>query len=235
MSYKFFLSTIVCAALVSVACSSKNKSAGEVVITDGGYNAKGEIVINDASFAGKDFSVSGGNREQSETTKIAADGSQINTMYDGFGNRTDTRCFNYHLRVKCVLLRVAAGKDGQKQVFVYASNGEVKTLPDDMLDRALTLTAEQIAAAAGITQDYIAPPKPMIVKNYPSADEPLKPLPGYNFPVRAQAPPVEPVESVETPANDQPDEPEENSPEAKSDRTANPSPTQRSSTSDEQN
>ncbi len=205
MIYKFSLAVIAC-ALFFVSCSSKDAASagggGEIVVIEDGYNPKTsrEIVIDDAAFIGTASLNSGEKKSSSEMTKIAADNSKIDTMYDGFGNRTDTRCFDYHPRVKCVLVRSAA--DGQKQIFVYASNGEVKKLSEDMFAQVLTLPANEIATAAGITEDFIQPPKPMFVRNNPPADSQLRPLPSYYFPVQQtpapNAAPAEPV-ATETP------------------------------------
>lgn len=204
MIYKFSLSIIAC-ALLFVSCSSKGASSasnGEIVVIEDGYNAKAkkEIVIDEAAFTGKNSLNSGEKISSSEMTKIAADSSRIDTMYDGFGNRTDTRCFNYNPRVKCVLVR--SGVDGQKQIFVYASDGEVKKLSDDMFARILTLPAGEIAIAAGITQDFVQPPKPTIVRNNPPAAAQMRPLPSYYFPV--QQPPAQ-IAAPAEPAAETPD------------------------------
>lgn len=202
MNYKFSLAVILCASLFA-ACSGKGESsgAGDVVVIEDGYSAKtkDEIVIGDADFIAVSTSNAGEKISSSELTKIASDSSRIDTMYDGYGNRTDTRCFNYHPRIKCVLVRSAAGRDGQKQIFVYARSGEVKKLSEEMSDKVLTLPANEIASAAGINQDYIEPAKPTVVRNLPSIENQLRPLPSYNFPVQTpQTPQIGKNEIIET-------------------------------------
>jgi hypothetical protein len=42
--------------------------------------------------------------------------------------------------------------NGEKQVFVYGQNGEVRDLPPNMISRALTSPADALAKAAGISE-----------------------------------------------------------------------------------
>lgn len=207
MLYKSFL-TLILFAFVFAACSGKNDSGGDVVVIEDGYGsaakAKNEIVIDDAAFIGKVSANFGDKAGTSERTKIAADSSQINTMYDAFGNRSDSRCFNFNPRIKCILARASAS-GGDIEIFVYARGGEVKKLSEDFYGKILTLPAREIAQAAGIDQDYVEPSKPIVVRNNaPPENNQLKPLPSYNFPVQPPTPPQaapDEIENVEpTPA-----------------------------------
>jgi hypothetical protein len=83
-----------------------------------------------------------------EQTKILDDNSRLNTMYDGFGNKTEARCFNNHPRLTCIVLTSAL--NGQRKVHVYGQNGDIKELPENLLDKVTTASAEELANMAGI-------------------------------------------------------------------------------------
>ncbi len=189
MNRRFCLLALLLVSL-SAACASADKkdtsseNTEEIVFDDGINTAKNEIVIadkNEIVIADNDFKEDKASstpvKVYGETTKIVADGSQINTMFDRYGNKAETRYFNYDSRLKFVLLRTSG--DGQKQVFIYGQNGEVKSLPEDMLDKVLTAPANEIAAAAGINEGSITR---SVGKQQPSA--PLTPLPSSAFPIR---------------------------------------------------
>lgn len=219
MNYKFCLLAIVFVSLLA-SCSKISQSKTNEVIIDDGHNktAKGEIVIDESSFNNGEGSSTSITEWQKATKIIAGDQSQIETSYDGFGNKTDTRCFNNHLRVRCIMLRT--GVDGQKQVFVYAQNGEVKkSLPTDMINKITTASADEIANSAGIHQTYQR--STVLVRNIQSTNSaPLRPLPSYDSPVQNRqfeqtpAPVAEPIadsnneNSSETKATSTPDPPD---------------------------
>lgn len=180
------------------ACSSSGKeeassdAAAEVVFDDGyRTSTAGEIIIDDQSFAGKETGLVVTEKNIPNVTQIARDGSQIKIMYDGFGNKTETRTFDNNPLLKTVLLRTDV--DGKRQVFVYGQNGDVKSLPADMLDKVLTAAPSDLASSAGI----VAPVEelPVITQNVePSYAAPLQPIPSYQIPVRVNPAPeiVEP-------------------------------------------
>ncbi len=181
---------------LSIACSDSRSAESEEVFFDDGYKTgdREEIVIDDYSFEEKGAAAASQQRSGSqEITRIAPDGSRITTMYDGFGNKTETRFFDDNPLVQIISVRTSAS--GEKQVSVFAQNGEVKQLPANMLDKVLTAPANDLAAAAGIFQGRR---EPTIVQ---TSQPPLQPMPGYRFPVQtppAQAVPIEPTEP-ETP------------------------------------
>ncbi len=88
------------------------------------------------------------NRIFSEPSKKGADNSSINTLYDRFGNKTEIRSLEDDLTLKCIILKTSVA--GIKQVIVFGKNGEVKRLPDEFSERALTADGSYIAAASGI-------------------------------------------------------------------------------------
>jgi len=195
------------------SCSKTGKSqSSEVVFDDAGKTAaKDEIVIDDKSFDGNRETLPTLKAGSQETTKTAADHSKINTMYDEFGNKTETRYFNNHLRLQFLLLRTSA--DGQKQIFVYGQNGEVKNLPEDMLDRALTAPADELANSAGIFQTY-RPSPPAAQSIQTRSDVSLRPLPSYNFPVQnrqVEQVPADEAKVTAVPTNEKPNEKKDDS------------------------
>jgi hypothetical protein len=139
--------------LTSGACSSLNKDESanaEEVVFDDGYktSAENEIIFDDNDLGGQIRTVSTSGRNSQEIITITSDNSKISTTIDVYGNKTDTRTFNYNPRLAFILLRTSA--DGKRQVFVYGQNGEVKGLPENILDKVLTAPADEIANSAGI-------------------------------------------------------------------------------------
>lgn len=88
------------------------------------------------------------NNSESETPKLESDNSQTNIMYDGFGNKTETRVFFNHPLIKFIVVRTYP--NGSKAAFVYAQNGEVKPLPDELLENSLILPPDEIAKISEI-------------------------------------------------------------------------------------
>lgn len=215
MKYRkvYFLTILILSLLT--ACSSfrgdeASSGAQEEVVFDDGYKTSpdGEIIIDDQSFAGKETGLVVTEKNLPNITQIARDGSQIKIMYDGFGNKTETRTFENNPLLKTVLLRTDV--DGKRRVFVYGQNGDVKSLPDDMLDKVLTAAPTDLASSAGI----VAPVKemPVITQNVePSYAPPLQPIPSYQIPVRRNPAPeiVEPetVEPAAAPSTEPVEEP----------------------------
>lgn len=215
MKCRLCLLTIIFVSLLT-SCSSfgksKDKSANmEEVIFDDEYKttAENKIVIEDKDFEGKEKAVSVAGENSQEITKIASDNSKITTMFDRYGNTTETRYFNYHTRLSFILLRTSA--TGEKQVFVYGQNGEVKSLPENMLDKVLTASANELANSAGIFEGSRESFAPVIVQ---SNQPPLQPMPSYKFPI--QQPQIEavPAETNE-PETDEPATAETTKPEGK--------------------
>ncbi len=195
MNRRFCLLAVILVSLLTSCMSSCSKDNGsentEEVVFDDGIKAaaENEIIITDNDLK-DDTAVLTSGKSAGQITKIAADGSQINTMFDRYGNKTETRYFNYNLRLKFILLRTSG--DGQKQVFIYGQNGEVKSLPENMLDKVLTAPANEIAAAAGINEIRTSQSTVNLTMN-----KPLTPLPGSAFPVRTPQPPAAPSETPE--------------------------------------
>ena len=191
MNVKFCFLAIFLLALM-VSCSSvKRASAQKEVVFDDGYKSSiaNEVVIDDRTFQGKENTSAVLGKSSPETSRTLKDGSQINVMSDNFGNKTETRTFNNTL-LKFVLLRTSA--DGNRQVFVYGQNGEVKSLPENMLNKVLTASSNELASSAGIYENFKQAPS--LARNAQMLNTtPLRPLPSSQFPIQNQQ--VEKVQS----------------------------------------
>lgn len=195
MIYKLCLSAFICASLLA-SCAKFTGNESDVVIIDDKpkTNARNEVVIDDVEFGGGQENGIVSKTGSQETAKISADQSRIDTMYDQFGNKTETRCFKNDLRLKCVTLLTAAA-DGKMKVSVYGQNGEIKSLPAEMLGKSMTAPASEIANSAGIYQIY-RQPKPISESAFSRTNTPLRPMPGYNFPIenrQVEQAPAEPT------------------------------------------
>ncbi len=215
MPHKLLIWTVLIFTFFCFSCSSASDNkvdsanAEEVIIDDRHRaDSSNEIFIED-----NDFEIGGGvavatNAGGQNPAQIAPDGSRITTMYDGYGNKVETRYFDYHPRLKQILVRTFA--DGKKQAYVYGQNGEVKGLPDNLSNKFLTSSADEIANAVGIS-NTITQTSTFVQNAKPLNATPLQPMPSYKFPVQNQ--PVQQTASEEI-ENSKPPLPE-NIPNAK--------------------
>jgi hypothetical protein len=193
MSIKFTLLFLVILLTLFSACSrQKMKEVSLGGKDDATQTKKGEVVFDDLKLS--DENASEINKANHQNLSLAGtDNSEIVVMEDNFGNRVETRTFRSHQRVTCVILSTHA--DGKKEIKVYGQNGELRTLPADMLDRVMTARGDEIANAAGIYQG-----RQMQVRNLPPvANQTDGPRITVLPPIRLPQP--EPQESV----NVQPD------------------------------
>jgi YD repeat-containing protein len=196
MKFIVCLSSIIFVFFFAAACSKNNNAESEEVFIDDGFKTvvKDEIVIEDSPFENAAGSATSRSLSGSrEITIIAPDGSQLTTMYDAFGNKTEKRVFDGDTLLQLVAVRTSV--KGDKQISVYAQNGAVKQLPPDMLEKVLTATADELATAAGIYEGRREETaQPMIVQtNQPR----LQPMPSYRFPIQqpqVESAPVQPTE-----------------------------------------
>lgn len=117
---------------------------------DDGYttNGEGEVVIEDKDVKQIQEAVVTAKQNSQPVEFVAADGSKIKLMVDGYGNTSEMRYFDNDPKLELILLQTSVR--GQKQVFVYGRNGEVKDLPPNMIDYAMTSPSKELANAAGI-------------------------------------------------------------------------------------
>jgi hypothetical protein len=136
---------LICATALFLACGrSDSAKSGQIVLEEKTENAAGGVVLKDES-------------EEPQSSEIAAppvavpnrtlaDRSELQTTFDGYGNKTETRSFKGHPRLDLVAVTTAV--DGTKRVMVYGYEGELKRMPDDFAEKALTASATEIANAA---------------------------------------------------------------------------------------
>ncbi|HYG10443.1 MAG TPA: hypothetical protein VD835_10885 [Pyrinomonadaceae bacterium] len=79
-----------------------------------------------------------------------ADGEIVTTEADGV--RTQTRTFSNNPRVQRVVVTTDT-RTGKRTARVYTTGGQVRDLPENEVDRALTATGEAVADAAGVVAD----------------------------------------------------------------------------------
>ncbi len=156
---------IIISVFFSLACSkSKIESSKEVVFIDDGYQAtsNNEVVFEESASRENSKSVNEKSFVLPEKNVTNTDRAMITTMFDGAGNKTETRFFDDDLLVRTIMVRTSV--KGEKQVMVFAQNGTVKTLPANKQISALTASASEIAAVAGIFEGRKEAPKPITIQ-----------------------------------------------------------------------
>ena len=202
MKYNYCL-VVVIALCVYVSYTSVQKSNAslaraedEALIDKFIESRQGESFAGTRSPSAPEANLSASGKSSQEKTKILPDGSKIDVMYDGFGNKTETRCFNNNSRLKCVTLTSAV--NGQRQAVVYGQNGERNTVPENMIDNLLTASGDEIANSAGI----LAAPRQTPQAVYAQAT-PLPAPPRFSKPADNQSSiqnePTEQVENINHP------------------------------------
>ena len=83
-----------------------------------------------------------------DMTRTLSDGSRITRLEDGYGNASVTRTFRRHELLRMVLVRIKA--NGERAIFVYGRNGEVKPIPRQYWARIFSAPGSELASAAQI-------------------------------------------------------------------------------------
>ena len=131
---------------VSNNLTSRN---GKVVITDKDITNPGTGTIGAAeneTLPGESASAEVGGPVVPGTSRTLGDLSVVTTSYDGYGNKSETRVFKSHPRLRMVMVRTGSG--GTQLVYVYGKNGGVKILRKASGSDVLSMTADQIANKA---------------------------------------------------------------------------------------
>lgn len=111
---------------------------------------------------------------QKEKSRIEADNSLVETMFDNYGNKTESRYFNSNPLLKMVVRRTRA--DGQTEAVIYAQNGDIRTAPPELAETIMKSPAKEIARAADITEGTIQNEIPaMLAAQKPTPD--IEPFP----------------------------------------------------------
>ena len=129
MSKKFCLMTLVLLAAFAAGCSSSNEAA---------------TANSNANTA----------TETTPTTRPAPDNSEVMTMVDANGVKTETRTFRNNPRISKV---VVTTRNGVKTGKAVSPSGEERDLDTNEVEEALEATGEKVAAAAGFVADNAAP------------------------------------------------------------------------------
>ena len=181
ISFPVIVLTFICSFYMGLTRSQEMPDRNEVVFDDGYRAANGEeIIIDDSMLQNGNRTISTTKESIEEPTKILGDNSKITVTYDGFGNKTETRSFNNHLRIGLVLLKTSA--NGTKAAFVYGRNGQEKILPEKMLNMVLTASADEIANAAGIYETFNLPT--FSQKQQSTTPKAVQPVPSYDTPAQ---------------------------------------------------
>ena len=153
---KFLSSAILLMAFLVLfsACSKTDDHSAErekVFLDDGSGGLSGkEVLIDDSPIKTAETQAAIEQNSYQEADKTEPDGTKISTMYDGYGNKTERRFFSRHPILEAMILRTAS--NGQKEILIFGHNGQVKTVPQNMFDKAMTATADELATAAGISE-----------------------------------------------------------------------------------
>lgn len=177
-----FCISLVSLSAFSLSCGSSqaaSENREEVVFDDGYKTEKGnEVVITESDLKAVDSQHSSIYQNTESSVSTNGDHSEIVTNFDSYGNKTETRFFKNDSRLNTLLIRTAV--NGTKQMYVYGTGGEVKPLPDEMKDRALAASADEIANAAGIYKTR----SNEVLQNFRKPSKSLQPLPNSNFPIQ---------------------------------------------------
>ena len=154
MKYNYFLMSIIAVCIYVSYANIQKSNAGSAnvefaaLVNDYINKTQNSDPGGEKSLAERETnSLTSGNGSRQQT-RILGDNSKLNTMYDGFGNKTEARCFNNHPRLTCIVMSSAV--NGQRRAMVYGQSGDIKELPEDMLDKATTASPDEIANMAGI-------------------------------------------------------------------------------------
>lgn len=172
----------------------------EVFVKDNYRTTKnGELLVDDRDFQHAQKPVATSRAVSKEKPKPAADNSQISTMFDGFGNKTETRVFSNHPLLQRIVVRTST--NGHKKVFVYGNNGDVNGLAAGLHYRALTASANELAKSVGLLNGRDRESQPYFLQFLrPEPEEARLILPDLQSPVKTnsteQKQTEEPVSSI---------------------------------------
>ena len=195
--------------LFSACTSVESKVSEEVVISDATKGSREEVMITNSDLKKENEQISTSQETSQLPKRILSDKSEVQTMIDGFGNKTETRYFSEHLRLRFVTVRTPVR--GAPEVTVYGFGGDTKVVAD-LGDRALTASGDEIANVAELNKTRGTSSSPQFINRRKTA-APLQPLPSSSFqkPVIENKPAVEPV-PPETTNNSENFTPQQDSP-----------------------
>lgn len=192
----FLLFFVLAASLLSACATAEKDVSEEVVIEDSSKTPGGEIYITNADYQEDKPQITAQPASRS-VKRVLPDKSEIETFVDGFGNKTETRYFPEHSRLRCIILRTSV--DGKYEVTVYGRGGDTKIVPE-LAENALSASGDEIA---GIAKLNFAPGygggKNYMKRRNTESQSALTPLPSSSF----QQPVMSVNQSVETKVEDE--------------------------------
>ncbi len=205
----FLFLVVFTTAFFSACTNVESKNSEEVVIEDKTNGSREEVFITNADSKEENVQTSTTQATSELPKRVLSDKSEIVTLVDGYGNKSETRYFPGNTRIRYVSLRTSI--DGVREVTVYGANGSAKIV-SGLGDEALTLSGDQLANSAQLSTTQSSP----VIRNYmkrgkTESKTPLQPLPSSAFqqpPTVQYTQPVEPVQpqtnvSSENPAPQQ--------------------------------
>jgi hypothetical protein len=181
----FLILAVVSASFLAGCSRTEAASGGEEVVFDEGYKTKNnEIIIDDSAFGDKPVQITAESQKRDEGIRTLSDKSVIETLVDGFGNRTETRAFPGHVRLRMVIVRTSI--DNKQTVTVYGYGSDTKNV-DEIANIALTGSADEIAdkAKLTVTRSFKNRTAETYMKRAAPENQQLQPLPSSQFPVIA--------------------------------------------------
>lgn len=209
----FFLLLVVFTTAFFSACTNvESKSSEEVVIEDKTNGSREEVIITNSDIKNENLQASTTQASTELAKRLLPDKTEIVTLVDGFGNKTETRYFPGNSRIRYVSLRTSV--DGVREVTVYGANGSAKIVPE-LNENVLSDSGDSIASAAQITSTGSSP----VLRNYlkrrkVETQTPLQPLPSSSFqqpPTVQYTQPVEPVQPQTNADSEKPATPQQQS------------------------
>lgn len=196
------LSLLTLAAFFSACGSLRSTQMNEVSIQDA--NNSGDVVITNHDIKPKQ--VLKPKESRTEPKQILADESELVTMFDGYGNKTETRYFKGHPRLQLVQVRTAT--DETKQILVYGFGTEIVSMPAEFAAIALNASGDEIANIAGLKTTR--PFKSSFASFTPTPTPMRSEIPAQVIPVEVQpqieaeetAKPENPAKETEQPTNE---------------------------------
>lgn len=161
----------------------KPDNTGDVKIDDGELNKDKLTVSTFADPKKGEFS-------------LMTDGSKLQTMYDGAGNKVQVRFFPGHRNI--LLVKIYTSPNGEQRGIVVSQSGEAKLMPGDLFDKAMTASGDEIARTTGIRSTKYVPPIDPI---FPTESQQKSASPVYSAPTQSEPAPNQPSEA---PAQDNP-------------------------------
>lgn len=194
MNSKILISLLllVSAAFFSACTRAGAESADQKEISFNDGYKDGELYLDDSALKEDSAQIITAQKSSQEPKKLLPDNSEVETLIDGFGNRTEIRTFKNHPRLRFIIVKTAV--DGTKTVTVYGYDPDTKTL-DNFNGDPLNTSGDEIANSAKLYATKTLtdiPPNFLKKKNF-------KPLPSSDFPVR----PIQPVQTQPTVVEDQ--------------------------------